>query len=101
MSSSRSRSLATSPFTSERGILFIAFSLKASRPVYAPVLVRSRNDVAACMMASSLASARGIVAASRPSQSTMIRSATASSSGSSLEVMTMARPSDASRLINW
>ncbi len=64
-----------------------------------PALARSRNGVAACMMASSVASARGISAVSRPSQRTMIRSETASSSGSSLEVMTIARPRAASRRI--
>ena len=56
--------------------------------------LRSRNAVAACMMASSVAWARGISAVIRPSQRTMIRSETASSSGSSLEVMMMARPWD-------
>ncbi len=61
-----------------------------------PARARSRNWVAACMIASSVAWARGICAVRRPSQRTRMRSATVKSSGSSLEVMMMARPSAAS-----
>src|SRR5262249_41290974 len=71
----------------------------AGYPLGYDALARSRNWVAACMIASSVASVRGRTAVRRPSQRTAIRSATVSSSGSSLEVMTIAIPSATRRRI--
>jgi hypothetical protein len=57
------------------------------------------HTVAACMIRCSVASLRDSSAVSLPSAKTMIRSESASSSGSSLEVRSTARPSRQSRSI--